>query len=150
MNILFQIYIPGIIASLIAAFIIWFIKYIITRIQERSDFNGAWKILIYDSNNQLMKEYVTEIKHNKKTHWIYGRAKRKFPQNDTSKKWKVLGLLFGKDIICLVWSTQSFVSLNCSYLHQTKNEGYEYEGLCLKKTNDKIEKYKTTLSKIEL
>lgn len=97
-----------------------------------------------------MKEYVTEIKHNKKTHWIHGKAKRNFPQNDTSKKWKVLGLLFGKDIICLVWSTQSFVSLNCSYLHQAKNEGYEYEGLCLKKNNDKIEKYKTTLSKIEL
>ncbi len=150
MDILTQNYIPGVVASLIAAFIIWSIKNIIIKIEEKSDFNGTWKSLIYDDNNQLIKEYIIEIKHNKKTGWIHGKAKRKFPQNDTSKKWKALGLLVGKDIICLVWSTQSFVSLNCSYLHQTKNEGYEYEGLCLKKNNDKIEKYRTTLSKIEL
>ena len=148
MDTLFQNYIPGIVASLIAAFIIWFIDKIITSIQEKSDFNGQWESCLYDDNSNIIKRDIVKIKHNKKTGWIHGNVKRNLPKEETYKEWKIEGLLIGKDIICLIWSKQSFVSLNCSYLRQI--EGYEYEGFCLKNINENIEKYKVTLSKMRL
>lgn len=149
MDILIQNYIPGIIASLIAAFIVWCIKNVILSFHERSDFNGYWESCLYNNDNQLIKKDRIKIKHNKKTDSIHGKANRIIPESDDSKKWKVSGILKGKDIICLIWSTQSFVSLNCSYLHQTENEEYKYEGYCLKNVDDKIEKYKIILRKVK-
>lgn len=149
MDILIKNYIPGIIASLIAALIVWGVKNIILLFRERSDFNGCWESCLYNNENQMIKKDRIKIKHNKKTGSIHGKANRIIPESDDFKKWRVSGILKGKDIICLIWSTQSFVSLNCSYLHQTENEDYKYEGYCLKNVDNKIEKYKITLIKVK-
>lgn len=141
-------YINGIITSLIAALIIWFVKVIFISIQEKSDFSGKWINRLYNKDDNIIKKDIIQIKHNKKTGWIHGKVKRTYPEKEESKNWKVIGLLMGKDIICLIWSTQSFVSLNCSYLTQIENEGYKYEGFCLKNYKNCIKKYKISLEKI--
>lgn len=137
----------GVIASLIAGLVMWIVGKIVITFQERSDFSGKWLCCIYDQNN-IIKKDIIQIKHNKKSGWIHGKSKRAYPEKDNFKNWKVIGLLVGKDIICLIWSTQSFVSLNCSYLTQIENEGYKYRGYCLKNDKKNIKKYRISLSKI--
>lgn len=144
-----QDFILGVFASLVAAFIIWIIKQIITCLQERSDFNGKWETCLYDTNNAIVKRDITKVKHNKKTNWLYGKVGRAFPLNQIYRKWKMTGLLVGDNIICLVWSKQIITSFNCAYFHQTKD--YYYDGYYLKFNNksNQIEKCKITLSKID-
>lgn len=144
-----QDFILGVIASLVAAFIIWIIKQIFIWLQERSDFNGKWETCLYNDKNNIIKKDITNVKHNKKTNWLNGKIGRSFPINQSYRKWNMKGLLVGDNIICLVWSKQMITSFNCAFFHQISD--YYYEGYYLKFNNkeNKIEKCKITLSKIK-
>lgn len=141
-------FILGVLASLVAAFILWLVKMSITAFHERSDFNGKWETCLYDTNNIVIKKDITKVRHNRKSNWLYGTVGRTFPLNQTYRKWKMKGMLVGSNIICLVWSKQIITSFNCAYFHQTKD--YYYDGYYLKfnDNTNKIEKCKITLSKI--
>lgn len=151
-----QNYIPGVLASLIAAFIVWIIKKIIIFIFERSDFNGYWANTVYDDENTIIKNDIFAIKYNKKTRWIEGKFIEVMPlrkctisPNDFLQKWQISGILIGKDLACVIWSSQNLIGLNCCYLRLMENKGYKYEGICLKNSNDKVKAYRMELTKIE-
>ena len=141
-------YILGVLTSLTATFIVWFCKKLLTLVEEKSDFNGQRETCLYDLNNTIIKKDVTKVKHNKKTNWLHGKVGRAFPKNQAYRRWDMLGILAGDNIICLVWSKQIITSFNCAFFHQI--DDYFYEGYYLKFNNDsnQIEKYKITLSKI--
>ena len=125
--------VQGVITSLLGAIIGFFAHKLwdFFFLFRKSAFSGVWEGEI-NKNGQIEKRDSYKIKHNKRTNELYGTISRIYPENQTYRKWKMVGKLDGDGYI--LYSFWSVVSTHRSrgvvYLrHKEDNvfEGYYLE-----------------------
>ena len=116
----------GIIASLIAAWIIYLIH---SAKMKRARFTGVWVEEIKNSNNKTIKRDYFYLKQKRDN--ITGKARRQYPPRENDKCYEANGIVINDDLIALFWATAPTLakSYGCGIVHQKETNlfsGYYY------------------------
>ena len=119
-----------ILCSVIGATLVILVQILIRFISEkRGAFTGKWENHIYNENGEIIKRDSLNVKQ--RGDLIHGFIKRFQPEDQSHRKWKMIGRIRGKDFFAIFWSRDpSIISYGCWYVHQKSD--FRFEGYYLK------------------
>ena len=93
----------GVIASCIAAFIIWICKVmIVDRFRYKSPYSGIWEEVAYNDDGSVRKKFLLSIKHNRRTHELKGKCTKTSPEINRYSINKIIGVISNNNLIYIV------------------------------------------------
>lgn len=141
----------GILASLVAAFITWMIREIITELTNKSPLSGYWYTLVY-GNEKVVKADFYYLKHDKKTGEITGKMERFYPSDQVGRKWEIRGMTQRQYLVLYSHSMELNTSMAAAVCRIVEDNCYEGYYLRYAETDYNIDLveikyYKTSISR---
>ncbi len=114
----------------ITLFLILCLEFLRKIIQEgRSGLTEKWKINIYNTKEEIVKQDSVNMKHRGKD--INGKIKRVMPDWQSHRKWEFIGKKHNDDIfIIFISDNENIPSSGCARVHLEKD--FRYEGFYFK------------------
>ena len=97
--------------------------------ERRSGLTGKWKISIYNTREEIIKQDFADVKHRGKD--VYGKIRRVIPDKRSYRKWEFIGKKHNDDVfIIFISNNESIPSSGCAHVHLKKD--FRYEGFYFK------------------
>lgn len=120
--------------------------YFYLKLYKDSEYSGVWEDVIPakpDGSPEKHDEFI--IKHNKRTNTISGDIKRTFPSSQTTRNWKMNGVIDDGYFIASFWHDGPQKSNGCIYAKLMEDN--RYDGYYLEEHNGVIDQTAITLKK---